>query len=64
MGKAGLGAGTLPPAGEGGWLPHSSFGRKFVVGKEVGTASLGPWRAPLAGETQKAERCSICPLPL
>lgn len=38
--------------------------RSPVVEKEVGTASLGPWRAPLTEETQKTERCFICPLSL
>lgn len=38
--------------------------RRLVVEKEVGTASLEPWRAPLAEETQKTERCFICPLSL
>lgn len=64
LGKAGLRAGTPPAAGEGGWLLRSSFGGRFAGGKEVGTASLGSCRAPLTGETQKAERCSVCPLPL
>lgn len=39
-GKAGLRAGTLPAAGERGWLLHSSFGRRCGVGKEVGTWHL------------------------
>jgi len=35
---------------EGAWLLHNSVGSRSAVGTEVGTASLGPRRAPLDGE--------------
>lgn len=58
------GGGTALSAGGEGCPRHSSHRRRFEVGKEVGTASLGPWRDLLPEETQKAERRSTCPLPL
>lgn len=46
----------------GGRLATAQLPQEEVCGGEE--ASLGPWRALLPEETQKAERCSACPLPL